>query len=642
MLVLVCGLATGLCVTTIPVTNTDDTGPDTPAPNSLRAALAAASDGDTIDATGISGAITLVPGLISSAQLVVDKSVTILGPGPANLTVDANHLSRVFHITPGHTVTINGLTIANGLASGTSPADLGGGIYNDHSNLALNNSTISSNSAEGHGGGIYNDGSNSSSATLNVVNCTLGGNSAASDGGGIYNDGEAGSATLTIVNSTLSENSASLGGAIENFGLTGSAPAEVANSTLSGNTAGINGGGIANFTATLQIANSTLSGNSAEGSGGGILNFGFAADAPLRIVNSTLCGNSAVFHGSSLDNREATLEIGNTILKGVPPAENISSSGRVTSHGFNVCSDGGVFNYNGGTGNLDANGDQLDTDPKLGPLADNGGPTLTHLPSADSPAIDRGSSDTLVAFGITTDQRGLPRTVDDPNISNAFLGDGTDIGAIEAGIPPAPNHPPVAVCKNVTVLADASGTASASINDGSYDPDPGDTITPVQTPPGPYAIGATTVTLTVTDNHGDSSSCTATVTVQGVADLAVSQTVSSGQAKPGQVLTYTIVVSNLGPNPASGVMVNDAVPQGTTFVSASPAPSSAPGVGAAGTITWNLGNLASGASVKLTLTVKVSIKGNNLVMNTATVTSSSSDPNPANNTATVTSKRKTK
>jgi uncharacterized repeat protein (TIGR01451 family) len=106
--------------------------------------------------------------------------------------------------------------------------------------------------------------------------------------------------------------------------------------------------------------------------------------------------------------------------------------------------------------------------------------------------------------------------------------------------------------------------------------------------------------------------------------------------------TVTITVTNTGPNAASGVVVNDPVPQGTTFFSASPAPASAPPVGAAGTVVWNVGNLNSGASATLTLRVKVSAKGNTLIVNTATVTSSSSDPNLANNTATITSKRKAK
>jgi hypothetical protein len=74
------------------------------------------------------------------------------------------------------------------------------------------------------------------------------------------------------------------------------------------------------------------------------------------------------------------------------------------------------------------------------------------------------------------------------------------------------NQAPVARCKYVTVVADNSCTAAASINDGSSDPD-GDPITVTQSPAGPYPLGMTTVTLTVTDSHDASSSCQAVVTV---------------------------------------------------------------------------------------------------------------------------------
>ena len=74
------------------------------------------------------------------------------------------------------------------------------------------------------------------------------------------------------------------------------------------------------------------------------------------------------------------------------------------------------------------------------------------------------------------------------------------------------NRAPVAVCQDVTVTAGSSGTANASIDNGSFDPD-GDSITITQSPEGPYAIGQTTITLTVEDNNHSSSSCQAVVTV---------------------------------------------------------------------------------------------------------------------------------
>lgn len=74
------------------------------------------------------------------------------------------------------------------------------------------------------------------------------------------------------------------------------------------------------------------------------------------------------------------------------------------------------------------------------------------------------------------------------------------------------NRAPVAVCQDVTVMADSSGTANASIDNGSFDPD-GDSITITQSPAGPYAIGQTTVTLTVEDNNHATNSCGASVTV---------------------------------------------------------------------------------------------------------------------------------
>jgi len=75
-----------------------------------------------------------------------------------------------------------------------------------------------------------------------------------------------------------------------------------------------------------------------------------------------------------------------------------------------------------------------------------------------------------------------------------------------------PNRPPVARCKNATVVAELTCGGFASINDGSFDPDPGDTVSCTQTP-GSYSYGNTTATLTCTDSRGKSASCQATVSV---------------------------------------------------------------------------------------------------------------------------------
>ena len=153
------------------VTNTNDSGA-----GSLRQALADANDGDTIDFNlTYPATITLTTG-----QLVVGNSVTISGPGANNLTVDGNANDRVFYISPGKTVTIDGLTVTNGHVAG---ANNGGAIYNDSANLTITNSTLRGNSAGGGGGGIYN-----SLGTLMVTNSTLSGNSGATGGGGILND----------------------------------------------------------------------------------------------------------------------------------------------------------------------------------------------------------------------------------------------------------------------------------------------------------------------------------------------------------------------------------------------------------------------------------------------------------------------
>lgn len=325
----------------IVVTNTNDNGP-----GSLREALVLANNGDMIDVTGISGTI-----LLTSGELQVSHAVTIYGPGFESLTVDGNATFRVFYIDGSQTVTIRGMTIANG------HGDYGGGILSANAALTVSNCTVTANRAEHGGGGICNSGSHGH-AMLTVINCTFIGNSAY-DGGAISSRAWLGSAVLTVNNCTINGNSAEFGGGISIGG-------------------GFEGGSIG------WVSNSTISGNLAEYGGGMSSEAGGNTWVTLTITNGTLSNNSADSGGGILNKGGARLALGNTIFNAGASGENISNNGgAVTSFGYSMSSDDG-----GGV--LTGPGDQIDIDPMLGPLQDNGGTTFTHALLPGSPAIDAG------------------------------------------------------------------------------------------------------------------------------------------------------------------------------------------------------------------------------------------------------------
>ena len=133
------------------------------------------------------------------------------------------------------------------------------------------------------------------------------------------------------------------------------------------------------------------------------------------------------------------------------------------------------------------------------------------------------------------------------------------------------NRPPEAHCQNVWVSASSSCSANASIDNGSFDPD-GDSITLTQSPPGPYSLGATSVTLTVTDSNGASSTCSATVTVRDITPPQIrcpsNITTLTGPGQCSAVVSFTPAVSDncsgvaFSCSPASGSVF----PIGTTPV----------------------------------------------------------------------------
>ena len=297
-------------------------------------------------------------------NVVVSESVTIQGDELHPSMVNGGNANPVFTINSGVTASLISLTLANGNGDDVS----GGGLSNSGS-LTVTNCRVIGNSAggSGFGGGISNFG------VLAVASTTIAANSAVT-GGGIYNNG-----MLSVTDTTIRANSAATTGA--GIGNARFATLEVTGTTISGNSARDGGGAISNV-GTLTITNSTISGNLTSSNAGGIDNLG-----AMTITNSTISGNSlfGVFNHPGL-----TMNLTNTIIAG----SCINNSVIIGVNDHNLIESGNCAPF-------------ISAKPKLRPLRDNGGPTLTHALRRGSPAIDAGDDSVLGSpLSLTTDQRG--------------------------------------------------------------------------------------------------------------------------------------------------------------------------------------------------------------------------------------------
>lgn len=321
-----------------------------------------------------------------TGDLDITGPLSIIGSGVGQTVINGNGLDRVFDVhADASSVLFTNLTITEGRAAAEESADSnGGGGVRNRGGLRLSGVSLLGNSSQAlgaeQGGGLYNQGN------CTVEQATISGNIARL-GGGIYNDA---GGTLTVQASTIDQNRGNEGG-----GLYSQGAADLINVTVSGNRA-------------------------ATGFGGGMWNQG-----NMRLLQATVTDNVAAA-GAAVAN------IGRIALSNTIVAQN--SDGQC--HGQALLSSGG--NLVGDAGCLGASrlvSDLVGVDPRLGILADNGGPTRTHAISYASPAVNQGLDQS--SMSIVTDQRGMGRP----------LGGRYDIGAFEAAVPVLPFISPLLISR---------------------------------------------------------------------------------------------------------------------------------------------------------------------------------------------------
>jgi CSLREA domain-containing protein len=407
-------------------------------------------------ASGLTGTITLAKPGLGGGTLLIEKTLTITGPS-AGVVIQRRSTDpafRIFRIGSGVTVRLTNLTIRGGKPPAIDIIS-GGGVVN-FGTLTLTNCTVAGNSVAGlsnHQGTLALTNSSvvrnsgiglfGHQGTLTLTRSTVGRNST----GGIFVRG----GTLALTRSTVSENPGGVGiesgratltetriVANEGAGIaTRSASLELTNSTVARNTeSGIHarrgsfivvdkstivgnsadqGGGIFMFTSLragirVRLTNSTVAFNSAR-EGGGIYANGFEdirAEVPL--TNSTVAFNSATERGGGIfspNSEGGILHLTNSLVaRNSAPTGPDVLGGTFTAR-FSLIGDGtgaDITNTDGNqVGNVPPNSSPID--PRLGPLALNGGPTRTFALLLGSPAIDAASTPDCPE----TDQRGVPR-----------------------------------------------------------------------------------------------------------------------------------------------------------------------------------------------------------------------------------------
>jgi len=420
-----------------------------------------------------------------------------------------------------------GATLADSTITGNNASSgAGGGIFGAYAAVSLTNSPVMSNTAL-NGGGIY------ATAPLTVTNSPIKGNTASSNGGGVYalgvplrflNNTTVGSpgndlriaisgGPVTIMNSPVVSNTANSGGGLYvNSPLTVTASTVINNSaqtnggglvatgltTLSqdavvSNTAGADGGGVL-ATADITLTNVTMGANAAVAQGGAISTTG-----ALSATAVTIAGNSASTGGGIANATDVTPTLAASILSGNTATNGPDCAGALVSGGYLVLGASTGCAYTPGPGDI------VGQDALLGPLADNGGSTLTYALLPGSPAI--GIVPPASGLCLPTDQRGVSRPGADKSAcdSGAYESAGTapTATATDSATATGTSNP------TATGTGAATGTAQPTIPAGTATPSPTATNTNTAIP---SATNTSTATSTSTNTTTATPSATSTST----------------------------------------------------------------------------------------------------------------------------------
>ena len=437
------------CAATINV-NSDSTG------CTLRAAVASVNAGTLIqgcqntggdfgDEDQIEFTITAVRDLDTAITITQD---VMINPNGDRVTINGGGDERIFTIDGAIEVTLDNLVLEGGNTTSSGGAI---NLVSEDSSVVINNSVIRNNSADLNGGGISSIGD----VTLN--NTTVSGNTADVNGGGIEAGGISNSAisgSLRLLNSTISKNIAGMngGGVLASFSVSG------VNSTISGNLAGDVGGGVHSPFNPTVFVNSTITDNSANNSAGGIYvegRFGNRSSI-FRLTNTLVSGNTAP---EAAEIRISTVNTVFGILSIFIEWENslIGDSGKTSSQAFlgTVTSAGQTTPITESTINdfsviATSNGNNpVSLENILAPLADNGGPTMTHALVNTSPAINAGDCMPTTAINLPEfDQRGELRIQSTACDIGAFESEFSAPSPVQGGtffVIPLPNNGAIVV-----------------------------------------------------------------------------------------------------------------------------------------------------------------------------------------------------